>query len=558
MQNYYDWSRFWVQRGAKVDLIDGFFHEPYSFVQQKSPLEVAKLEDLVIKIPCLVLLGEPGMGKTTELKREKRKIEDQIRAQGDEIIYFDLRDFQDASYLFNSLQNDPVLKNWLNATNKLHLFFDSLDEALININTLSTALIRELSKLPVERLMFRVACRTSEWPSVLEAGLMDLWNADGKSGIVACYGLAPLRQDDVKNSATVEGIDSVAFLNDVVSHGAGVFASKPVTLSFLMKIYKDNGTLPKRKSDLYHQGCWYLCKETNKERLQSKRAGNLLVDQCLVVAGRIAAVTLLSNHSGVRTDFDINDVYDGFLLKEEFVGGVEIAKGQKFNVTISEIAETLNTGLLSIRGAGRLGWAHLTYAEYLAAWYLLEHKLDIYRILNLIFDSSSVVPGVIPQLGGLAAWLASLSPAIFQEMAKTDPKALLGSDLAGYKVEDREYLIGALLHQFDTGQIHNFDWGNRQILEKLDHPALGEQLRPYITDISRKFEARHFAIELAELCEVRALQDNLVGVALNSAEHITLRVDAAYAVVSICDIATRAKLKPLIYADTDPNDELKG
>ena len=72
------------------------------------------------------------------------------------------------------------------------MYLDSLDEALLNINTLALLLADEIEKLPKERLFFRIACRTAEWSnlSFLENKLKEIWKED-KCQILQ---IAPLQQ----------------------------------------------------------------------------------------------------------------------------------------------------------------------------------------------------------------------------------------------------------------------------------------------------------------------------------------------------------------------------
>ena len=70
---------------------------------------------------------------------------------------------------------------------------------------------------------------------------------------------------------------------------------------------------------------------------------------------------------------------------------------------------------------------------------------------------------------------------------------------------------------------------------------------------------RRVAIDIAEACEIQALQQDLVTIALDSSQVRQIRIEAAGAVSRIGDEATKAKLKPLAVstAGDDPDDELK-
>jgi hypothetical protein len=241
---------------------------------------------------------------------------------------------------------------------------------------IATLLIDELSEYHarIHRLTLRIACRTAVFPSVLEKGLKKLF---GESS-VGIYELAPLRRKDVTEAAKAEGIAPNTFLEEVYRKSIVPLAIKPITLKFLLNTYRrHNGQFPEnqRLHELYREGCRCLCEETNESRLASNTKGELNVDQRLIVAARIAAVTVFSNRFAIWTGVDIGDVPDEDMLLRKLCTGHEVANSKQFEITDSAIKEVLDTGLFSSRGEQRMGWAHQTYAEFLAAWYLVNITL---------------------------------------------------------------------------------------------------------------------------------------------------------------------------------------
>ena len=55
--------------------------------------------------------------------------------------------------------------------------------------------------------------------------------------------------------------------------------------------------------------------------------------------------------------------------------GTEFVGEDEFPVGEDAVREALGTGLFSARGPERLGWAHQTYAEFLAAHYLAQRNV---------------------------------------------------------------------------------------------------------------------------------------------------------------------------------------
>ena len=240
------------------------------------------------------------------------------------------------------------------------------------------------------------------------------------------------------------------------------------------------------------------------------------------------------------------------------IGGTEDVTGSEIQVDETAVRETLSTGLFSSRGASSMGWAHQTYAEFLAARYLLAKKLEPDQVFELIFHPTD--GKVVPQLRQVAAWLATLSSEMFQRLTTIDPAVLLYGDLTEVDEDGRRNLVGSLLDLYDREESFDTDWAMRQEYRKLNHSALADQLRPYIIDRAKGTLVRNVAIQIAEGCQLRPVGLDLLRVALDDSDNIQVRVDAAYAISKIGDEATRAKLRPLAEekGEDDPEDELKG
>ncbi len=383
-----------------------------------------------------------------------------------------------------------------------HVFLDSLDECLLRIDTVSELLIGELKKYPVHRLLFRIACRTAQWPNTLERGLKQLWGNDA----VQVYELAPLRRVDVAEAARVNGLDSGTFLSAIERMGAAPLAIKPVTLDFLLRTYRHNSRLPSTQTELYGEGCRLLCEETSETRREASLTGNLSAHERMAVAARIAAVTVLGNRYAVWMTVDRGDVPPEDVTVQQLSGGTEIGNGQRLEVTEPAIREALSTGLFSSRGSYRLGWAHQTYAEFLAAHYLTSREMTVSQMMSLIVHPGDPEGKLVPQLYEASAWLAGMNPDVFREIMKAEPEALLRSDVAAADVTHRAALVETLLKSYEEEKLLDHDFSLRQGYRKLAHLELTEQLRPYICDGTKGIVVRRFAIDMAEGCELRTDQ----------------------------------------------------
>lgn len=62
----YGWKRFWCPRDGSINLMDsGYLADPEGSYGNHFNPTLRSFEE-VSKLPCLALLGEPGIGKTSE------------------------------------------------------------------------------------------------------------------------------------------------------------------------------------------------------------------------------------------------------------------------------------------------------------------------------------------------------------------------------------------------------------------------------------------------------------------------------------------------------------
>ena len=552
---HYEWKRFWCPRSGRINLdYNGYLWDPEGEWGKVHNPNLVSLEEIA-DIPCLILLGEPGIGKSDELEKLKDFTEKEL-CKSSQVLNLNLRSCTNLKeYLFK----DETFTDWLGNSYHLYLFLDSLDEGLLSIPNLATGLIDELKKSKyqnhISRLHLRLACRTFVFPEILEVGLKDLW----EEANFQIYELAPLRRVDVINAAKAEGFSSDDFLGELGKKDIVPLAIKPITLKFLLNIYhRHNGQfLPNQKLyELYLEGCQELCTESkDEERHPLKSISYLVPEKRLIVAARIAIVTVFSKRFAVWSGKKAG-MPDGDIFFSDLCYGHENVKENSFEITDKVIKEVLDTGLFSSRGSHRMGWAHQTYAEFLAAWYLKERNLPLSQILSLILH---VDGRVVPQLQETTAWLASMRSDVFQKIMETDPDVLLQSDLASTSEADKIILVETLLDLHDQERLA-YNYQSTWVYKKLEHSNLSDQLRKYICDCNKSVSARNTAIDIAETCNLVDLGNSLADIACNIEESNQVRLNAAIAVSKIGNEVAKSNLKPLatLMSQNSFEDELKG
>jgi hypothetical protein len=547
----YKWERFWYKAGSASRVSTGFL-EVYRLPSQKIITHPdAVLFQEISKIPCLVMLGESGMGKTHTLDSELNSI-----PQEDKVLFVNLGACGSELTLYNDLFNSADFLAWTQSTYCLHLFLDGLDECQSRIPNICERLIIEFNKHKdkLNRLFLRIACRTGSWGKELEQNLKKIWNNDA----FGLYELAQLTADDVKLAATDNSINPDEFLLEIHHKQLVPLAARPVTLKLLLAEYQDgNKQLPSNQADLYLKGCQRLCRERTELRQQLIKLDE---HQCLAVAARIAAISIFTGRPVIWKGVDLDAIpdRDATITVEELIGGNEYFERNGFKNEISvdkdAVIETLSKGFFtrySNDSADKLVWTHQSYAEFLAAWYIKQQGLALPQVKSLLFHPDG---RLVPQLHGTAAWVVYLIPEMFQEIINSDPEVILKGNINTESNEDRAKLVTAILQLCEENKIVSYDLPILTYGAKFYHPNLPQQLKAYIERVNRGNDVRKLAIYIARVCELKELQSIILSVALDFSQSMEVRQEAAKTICSIADEEIKAQLKPLI--NENPEDEL--
>jgi hypothetical protein len=551
----YGWERFWCPRDEHYLATDmGYLSDPNSKHAKTVAPNVKPLHQFQ-SLSCIVLLGEPGTGKTTEFNKEFERQSQQCHENNEKCIKFNLNEYQTDALLVSDIFDGVEINAWKNGSGDLYLFLDSLDEARIQIKTVANLLSARLSRLQVyaSRLKLRIACRSAEWPTSLESLLIKLW-PNGESVFLE---LTPLQLSDVTVAAQRENLDATRFTEEVSMLDAHSFANRPISLKFLMSAFKNNNSLPRTKKDLYETGCLTLCDEFNQSRRDNPDSRQLSPAARYAVATRIASYVEFCGKATITLAHSI-DQTAGEISLAQLAGGYEMIQGKQFAVTEAIVREVLETSLFTGRGPQRLAFAHKTYSEFLAAQYLNNKEIDDTQIRSLIFHPNNQ-RSIVPQLAEIGAWLAIDKPAIFEQIFAGDPLVLLRSDVP---TDDqlRFRLVGRLIEGFRTGELDDSNWSMRSHYRKLKHSNIAFQLCPIVTNQNEALVTRRFVADFAEESNATELVSAFLCVTLDQSEDVKVRVQAAYAVSRIGDLSNIKSLEPLLHLSRvdDPEDELLG
>lgn len=315
----YDWLRFWSPWDENHYFEErGYLPDPASTLGSLNRHVVAfdKLES----VPCLILLGPPGMGKTTALRSARDTAEART---GRRPLYFDLRSYGSDALLVSDLFEGDEISRWRSEQGVLELFVDSFDECKIRITHLASLFVDRLRRLPLEQLKLRVACRTAAFPQFLASELSPLWNhsTSPEQERVRVMELMPLREQDVRRAAESVGLEANAFIDAVSQADAVPLANRPITLKFLLSTYQSKGRLPATREELFRDDCRQLCEEQSPQRrASSDTRGKLSTEQRIALAERIAAVTMFCGRGTLLLDTPESEIGEDEVLVRALSG----------------------------------------------------------------------------------------------------------------------------------------------------------------------------------------------------------------------------------------------
>jgi hypothetical protein len=538
----WDWQRLWIPASAQSALARATLLP--DDIEQINP-RFQTLSQLANR-RLLILLGEPGIGKTTELRRAKDAQLGETASH--QVLWLDGTAIGSDYQLDREWFESTLFKNWLVGDYSLWIFFDGFDQSRAHVPGLGRIIENRLATAPLERLHLRISSRTAEWDFPLGDNIASQFYGPDDPGLDTSpsFVLAPPKRSDIVSALSSEGLDTAKFMEQLDQVQIGPVALRPIGLKWLMSIFRRRGQFPESADELYWEGMRILSQELADQ--WSNRDGSALsAENVRQIAARIAFVTAFSNRDSVWTGL-IGGGSDSSVVVSDLVGGAENPHGTSTPVTESMLRESLQRGIFSGLAADSVGWAHQTFREFLAARFCVERSLSTEQILGLLTNPSDHEGKIIPNLREVAAWLASMRADVLEQLIDRDPQTLFDSDVALTGPEQRERLLKALVEGIESGSVIITRWHAKDEFRKLSFPRMEEPLRQYLSDGSLRDQARKTVIDVIRDCQLHALAEQLATIALNSSEPELVRVNATWGVRDLDCPKAHEMIKPLIHA----------
>lgn len=568
MPTLYPWERRWREIAASKAINESYHQvESTGYVAagvltdslRMQPIGV-RLSDVDAERQVIVLLGEPGSGKSSEWRRLREELT--IESQH---LFLNLGEFATEAELREAILEDPKVVSWQQSGNKLTLWLDSLDEGLLHMRKLQKTLLRILQKLlPLERINLRITCRNAIWPVTFTEELGSLWGfgQQPSSEQLSVLLLRPLTQEQVAEAAQVEGLPSEEFLAAAAALDAQPLASIPVTLRLLLALYKKygsgfGGSESAGRAGLFELGCLQLCEASGGEREEPYRMDRY---ERLLLAGYLAYLAIFSNRRQILIEPAVGELEENSLDPHAAGARQTVSwKGLRVAISTKAIQNLLkNTSLFIDLGNGSLVWAHQAFAEFLAAWYLNLANISLGSTRALFRSEADPAGGVVPALRETAAWLAELRPAFWQELLRLDPLALVRSDLRQLRPEQQADVVQQLVVAMSTLSYPPYQ--ENGFMQQLCHSGLAAQLEPLLTGEEVPTATVRFAMDMAKECSVQLLVPVLIEQALDVTQPFYKRAHALNILRVIIPDEAKPALRSLIHGipDEDERDEFRG
>ena len=536
-----NWNRYWYLREIDLNWVDGYLFPPHGEYNLNQNL---KTFEEITDIPCLILLGEQGIGKSYFFEKLKQQ-------ENSYSIFIQLKEYSSEDRLVKDLMENPKVLAAKKTDSKLFIFIDSLDEALSNIKSMPALLIKFVEKNRSDKFFLRIFCRSSQWHSSLEEKLEELYPKKLK-----VYEMAPLLKSDIEAAAKNNNIASEQFMNAIKDKKLSTFAMKPITLEFLLNEYAKIKCLPDNRSELYKKGCLQLCQPT-KER-ETKYTSTFIPEEFMETAAFISVVMKFNNNSFIFNKVDRGDKPDGVIQITDLRCGKIILNDKEIQITQQLFKETLDTGLFIAKGNGLMGWSHKSYEDFLSAYYLAKNQIPLPQIMNLILLNLDSDKFVIPQLRDMVVWLAEIRNDVFEALININPDLLIEVDFKNISDTNKKKLIEEYLNSSEKEKYINNYYRHWEYYPNLNHNGIIETLNPYINDNGKNSLTRELAIEIAKKCNIGDLQNSVIKIVLDSSQDINIREAAARFISDLGNEENKKQLKNIINDPDDKDDNLKG
>lgn len=427
-----------------MPIVQRFFHQD---MPDDGPVvgEAQPLTNYIDK-RVVVILGNPGIGKTTELE--------QAAAQEANAGFCTVSQFL----------TDPI-ELFQGKT----IYLDALDEHRAELRqgvSIINGIRGRLRGLGSPKV--RISCRSEEWQQ--GSDLKSLSDVTGGEPVYILK-MQPLGEEDIRAIAAEDITDVDTFLAGAQERDLGELLGNPETLKLYLKVYQNGGGWPETRAKLMEQSTKLLISEENEQHNRAR--GDAISDKRLMHAAEdLSAILLFGDKEGVA-------------LSKAARSEIYILLQELPDIDLDATQVAVRRRLFSSDAPEQVHPEHKTTGDYLAAKALVRRILDkslpLGRALSLLTGKDG---GPLSHMRDVYAWMIALLPEQAEQLIKTDPfGAMIYGDAGQWSVATRRTALKLLsAYAANTDPWFRADAWYAPLLGGLVHPELIEDFRNILTD----------------------------------------------------------------------------
>lgn len=469
-----------------------------------------------------VVLAPAGAGKSTVLqalrRREPRAVGIDVRAAGVDRI-------------------EEALESAIAAGGPVHL--DALDEAGVPPGELAGVLARQLATEQARRVAWRLACRPASWTASL-ARVLDR----ALEGFEQLR-LLPLDRQGVRALAAGVGADPDGFVEALASAHLARLAATPAALRAAAEQWQAGGRLP----DDSLEAMRFALAHWLPGQGEGWARPLIAADRQQRIARRVGAIAVFSD----AERFAPADAADDGVASVAELPGIPEPGEPHAPVTTPEYRSVLDGPLFEPAAEATVAFRDRDCAEFLAAAYLVERRVDPDRLHHLLGVQAD--GRVAPRTAGLAAWLTALAPRLTADLLAANAVALARE---GLDLPCDDVTATIVDHLLDGATLDSVDAAQDVDLGPLAHPGLADQLHCWLQAGLGRSERLWWLARLAVAGGCRGLVEPLLVHALEPGWASWARGAAVGVVTELGEPAQVRRLRGLLHLSEreDPDDEL--
>ncbi|WP_020484752.1 NACHT domain-containing protein [Methylomonas sp. MK1] len=423
----------------------------------------------ILEIPNIILLGEPGAGKTYLFRNG---------ADHEKGNFISSRNF--TIHADENFSNKPIYIDALDEKRSRTDQPDSIDEIIKHIKQIKPSKVR-------------LSCRVADWLGETDLELFKpYFDATGGYCVVI---LEALNEDGIDQILSEKNIaNPTEFKAKAFEKGIETMLSNPQTLIMLADTVK-NGQWPSTKTELFENATDLLLLEHNSNH-KHKRLAAYKIDQLKDAAGAACAVLLITDIEGISLLTNADNSYADIPYPDSEIVLAAITK-RAFVITNHQEEQ--------------VGYSHRTIAEYLAACWLVKsvrNGLPVRRVVSWL----GIENHPAPELRGLYAWLTQLLPEHTDSLLENDPYGVLVlGDVSCLSLSSRKKLLNELLNLTEKNPwFRAEDWSGAP-LGFLSTPDIACEFKSILLRKPQQFHLRSIVLDAIKFGEQQPeLKDELL------------------------------------------------